>query len=437
MREVAVVGGGLAGAACAWRLSQAHGVSVTLFDLGRRAPGGRVTTKRLPLQPGASGTLQFDVGAQFFTASDPRVRAVLEHPSLAGCVAPWAPRLAHIDAPSGRLSSAEKERAGGAGDGEGSSSSSPQQPSGGPGFFGCLHQSPGHSGPQLYVGTPSMDALPAAMCASPGVTVRLGTRVAAAELDARGWRLWGGSGGGSGHADDLGSFDGLVLADVLCTRAGSPGYVAPQGEGAAAALAALSAGCDLKPGSLPPVPMFALMMAFRPPQLPALPFDAVSVTAGVGVAWLARDSSKPGRARDDSTECWVALATAPLSQSLLGDRSPSGGLPPQDEEYLEQRAAVLFGALQKDLLEAGLSLPAPVSMRAHRWGSAFVERPLMQPASDGGGGGTTQPVVPALVHAPARLAAVGDWVAGGGTEGAIVSGLAAADALVAGGLPKS
>ncbi len=63
---------------------------------------------------------------------------------------------------------------------------------------------------------------------------------------------------------------------------------------------------------------------------------------------------------------------------------------------------------------AGLSLPQPSYMQAHRWGSAY----------------TTQPVGRAFMHDPqAQLAAAGDFLTGPGAANALQSGLAAADAL--------
>ena len=80
-RLVAVIGAGVAGLACAQRL-RAAGRHVVVFDKGRR-PGGRVSTRR---QDGR----QFDHGAQFFTARDPRFAEVVARSEVAGAVARWA-----------------------------------------------------------------------------------------------------------------------------------------------------------------------------------------------------------------------------------------------------------------------------------------------------------------------------------------------------------
>ena len=82
--RIAVVGAGLAGLACAWRLQQA-GHAPALFDKGR-GPGGRMATRRIatPL-----GEAVFDHGAQYFTARDPAFAAEVAQWHRDGLVAPW------------------------------------------------------------------------------------------------------------------------------------------------------------------------------------------------------------------------------------------------------------------------------------------------------------------------------------------------------------
>ncbi len=79
-----IVGAGMAGLACAERLSQA-GHQVTLLDKGRGA-GGRMAARRLSTDLGEA---TFDHGAQSFTPSDPRFEAMVSQWRDAGTVAPW------------------------------------------------------------------------------------------------------------------------------------------------------------------------------------------------------------------------------------------------------------------------------------------------------------------------------------------------------------
>ncbi len=83
-RRIAIVGAGMAGLACASRLS-GPGISVALFDKAR-GPGGRMSTRRIdtPL-----GQASFDHGAQYFTARGASFRAQVDQWAMDGVVAPW------------------------------------------------------------------------------------------------------------------------------------------------------------------------------------------------------------------------------------------------------------------------------------------------------------------------------------------------------------
>ncbi|MFZ5756605.1 MAG: NAD(P)/FAD-dependent oxidoreductase [Pseudomonadota bacterium] len=80
MLRVAVIGAGMAGLSCAARLAEA-GCRVDVFEKSR-GTGGRLATRR------DHGT-GFDLGAQYFTARDPRFIACVEAWEEAGTVARW------------------------------------------------------------------------------------------------------------------------------------------------------------------------------------------------------------------------------------------------------------------------------------------------------------------------------------------------------------
>lgn len=90
--NAAIIGAGLAGAACARQL-KAAGYEVVLFDKGR-GPGGRLSTRRAdtPL-----GEIAFDHGAQFLTARSDSFRAFLAQACKDGFAAEWAGRVVSID----------------------------------------------------------------------------------------------------------------------------------------------------------------------------------------------------------------------------------------------------------------------------------------------------------------------------------------------------
>ena len=80
-QTIAIIGAGMAGLACARRLAAA-GLDVAIFDKGRKA-GGRAATRCV-----ASG-IQFDHGAQYFTARSPAFKSVLEDMLSVGAAARW------------------------------------------------------------------------------------------------------------------------------------------------------------------------------------------------------------------------------------------------------------------------------------------------------------------------------------------------------------
>jgi predicted NAD/FAD-dependent oxidoreductase len=86
--EVAVVGAGLSGLACARSVSD-HGHRVRVFEKAR-GPGGRMSTRR-------AGDWQFDHGAQYFTVRHPRFARWVDAWRQNGIVAPWNGRIAVLD----------------------------------------------------------------------------------------------------------------------------------------------------------------------------------------------------------------------------------------------------------------------------------------------------------------------------------------------------
>jgi renalase len=79
-RRIAVIGAGIAGLAAARRLKRS-GADVTLFEKSRGV-GGRMATRRID-------DLQFDHGAQYFTATGDGFNAVVEEWRTVGHVAEW------------------------------------------------------------------------------------------------------------------------------------------------------------------------------------------------------------------------------------------------------------------------------------------------------------------------------------------------------------
>jgi len=87
--RAAVIGAGIAGAACARTLAE-HGVEVVVFEKSRGA-GGRMSTRR-----GEAG--EFDHGAQYFTARDARFAQRVASWIDDGVAAEWRARFAAVGA---------------------------------------------------------------------------------------------------------------------------------------------------------------------------------------------------------------------------------------------------------------------------------------------------------------------------------------------------
>ena len=92
--RVAVVGAGMAGAACARFMADA-GLDVQLFDKSRGV-GGRMATRRAnwTADDGGAHQSRFDHGAPGFSAHSPEFVRFVEQAHRAGLLSRWVPRLA-------------------------------------------------------------------------------------------------------------------------------------------------------------------------------------------------------------------------------------------------------------------------------------------------------------------------------------------------------
>lgn len=321
--SVAVIGAGIAGIACAQSLRRA-GMTVSLFDKGRRA-GGRCATRR-------AGPFAFDHGAQYATAADERFRNAVVVGEAEGAVAPWS------------------EAHGG---------------------------DPRDDARTRWVGVPGMSSLATHLARE--LTVHDRSLVVAVEGEPRRWRL-------RSEAGLLaGPFDVAIVA-----------VPAPQ---AVPLLAAAPHLAD-RAGRAGMAPCWALMLGFAKP-LPT-PVEGTIVDAGP-LAWVCHDGGKPGRrtACGEAPATWVAHASPAWSRA-----------------HLEQDPADVAPAMVAAFAEAlRLDVPPPVHLAAHRWRFARVEAALDEPC---------------LFDPELGLGACGDWCLGPRIEAAFLSGLAMAEAVLAG-----
>ena len=240
--------------------------------------------------------------------------------------------------------------------------------------------------PGRFVGSPRMSQLPRLL--ADGLDFVPGRHVLSVERRGDGWHLLHAAAatvkpGRPAPTEGLvtdGPFDAVILA-----------VPSPQ------AAELLQAAAPHLAGRLDKVvmaPCWTLMVALpeRPPGLP----DWLRPDSGP-IAWLARDSSKPGRQHAD--ECWVVQASGAWSRTHLE-------LPAAEVE------ALLIEALAK--LAGVESWPAPRFIAAHRWRFALVEAPLGAPC---------------LWDPAIGIGAAGDWCLGPRAEDAVESGVAVATAV--------
>lgn len=307
MIEVAIIGSGIAGLACARRLVRA-GRSPVIFDKGRGI-GGRVATRR------AAG-FQFDHGTQYVTARGAEFAAVLDGLATTGAVAPWQ------------------------------------------------HGSEGRS----LVGCPGMTALAKAL--AEGLDVRQEAEVTSLRLEDGCWHI------------RIGETEHTAVHVVVTVPAPQVSQLLGPDHPVVARLAPVRFE-----------PCLTLMAAVAAPA----PFVTRRVRANP-LAWIAQDSSKPGRPADAAV-AWVAQAGPEFSR-----------------EHLEEDPSAIVAAMLPLLCDRlGVTTDNVVHAAAHRWRFAHVAEPLGQP----------------FVTAPCgTLHLAGDWCLGPRVEAAWTSGTAAAEDLL-------
>lgn len=84
--KIAILGGGMSGLICALTL-QEKGIRSTVFDTGKHGLGGRMGTRHIAQVDGDE--LVFDHAAQYFTATDPKFKKLVNQWMAEGAVKEW------------------------------------------------------------------------------------------------------------------------------------------------------------------------------------------------------------------------------------------------------------------------------------------------------------------------------------------------------------
>lgn len=334
-RRIAIVGAGIAGIACARTLVQA-GHDVTVFEKSPGA-GGRMATRE-------SEFGGFDHGTQYFTVRDARFEKALA--TATKLVRPWSANTVRILDELGRV------------------------------VASALPPKEAH-----WVATPGMNALVrewAQPLAAAGRLV-LETEVLRIEPDklhADQWQLQTEGDSSRVHS----GFDAVVLA-VPSAQAQALLLSSQQGKPLMALLSDVSVA-----------PCWTLMLAFPKALQPTMahlgPHWNAARSTHHRIAWLARESSKPGRS---PIERWTVQAS-----------------PEWSERHLEDDAERVKAKLLKAFTEVTGIRAEPPHAVVHRWRHAQTMQPL----------GKSH-----VWDAKSRIGVCGDWCLGHRVEDGFVSGL--------------
>jgi predicted NAD/FAD-dependent oxidoreductase len=336
-KHIAIIGAGMAGVVCARTLMQA-GHRVTLFEKSRGV-GGRMATR-------ASAFGTFDHGAQYFTLRDPRFVRALQ--TVPGLCKPWSANTVRVLDEHGQVAA-----------------------------IGLPAQE------AHWVPIPAMNALVDrwAQPLAEQRQVELETRVKHLDRDTLNPQLWQLHTEGPGGAQHVYSgFDAVLLAipaeqaRLLLNTAQKADHLAQQ--------------LDM----VQVAPCWTLMLAFPQAMQPGLstlgPQWNAARSTHHRIAWLARESSKPGRG---AVERWTVQASAAWSQEHLED----------DAQRVQAKLLKAFSELTGIRAE-----PAHVDTR--RWRYAQTTQPL----------GKSH-----LWDGAAGVGVCGDWCLGHRVEDAFISGL--------------
>ena len=302
--RVGVIGAGIAGLAAARTLAD-HGLQVTVFDKSRGV-GGRLATRRRDSQH------QFDHGAQYFTARDPRFSRYVQSWVQDGVVAPWMGRIVELKA--GGNIAGEK------------------------------------LGTPRYVGVPGMNGVAKHLAAD--LDVRLDHTITKVQRDDDAWSLKK----LASDQDDRRDLDSQFLDsqfDVLIVNCPAP--QAAELLGGHSEIAQQAASVQMQP-------CWAVMLVSG--QLADLKFDGAFINEGP-LSWIARDTSKPGRCPDTANvwgtaNAWVLHASPKWSAEHL-------------ELSADEVLPLMLEALEK---ATGVSLNQIDHAVAHRWRYAIPANPL-------------------------------------------------------------
>ncbi len=336
-KHFAIIGAGIAGIACARTLVQA-GHRVTVFEKSHSV-GGRMSTCNTPFG-------SFDHGSQYFTVRDARFAKALE--TAPGLCKPWSASTVRVLDAHGRVTAAG------------------------------LPPKEAH-----FVAAPDMSAL-VRHWAQPLLTnthIELATQVTQIERDVLNTQHWQLRTAGDGDSQHVYSgFDAVLLA-IPSEQAHALLQNSKQAADLVKAIRKVSVA-----------PCWTLMVAFPQAVQPTMSYIGPQWNAARSshhrIAWLARESSKPGRS---SIERWTVQAS-----------------PAWSAEHLEDADSRVQAKLLKAFAEVTGIRATPSFAEVHRW--RYAQTTLALGKSH-------------LWDAKTGIGVCGDWCLGHRAEDGFISGL--------------
>ncbi|PQP93263.1 uncharacterized protein Pyn_22789 [Prunus yedoensis var. nudiflora] len=276
---VGIIGGGMAGLACALYLEK-RGVRSTVFDTGVHGLGGRMGTRIVDPQP-----LIFDHAAQFLTASDPQFAGLVQGWLEQGLVREWQGTIGELEV-------------------------------GG-------HFVPLPSSPPRYIGVNGMRPIADSLLSQTRmINVERPCWISKLEPFNGMWHL-------SENGKPRGKFDAIVIAhNGKCANRllGSSGLPLIAGQMKRLELSSI----------------WALLAAFEDPiQIPgegAFPFEGAFVKGVDSISWLANNTKKLQGSLSNGPHCWTFLSTAAYAKR---NKVPQENIPNATAEKV--KAGMLVG----------------------------------------------------------------------------------------------
>jgi predicted NAD/FAD-dependent oxidoreductase len=360
--RVAVLGSGIAGSTAARTLAD-RGMEVTVFEAGRGI-GGRTSTRITR----DDGRYQFDHGGQYISApKTDAFRDTLHQWKGDGWVKDWSGNFCAVDHLGVKLEGEDMKK-------------------------------------ERWVGYPAMNSICRNLLHHNNIRVELQTQANArrAGTDGLKWELIHGK-----SKKSLGSFDWLIATDRNSGAHYRKDLSAADVE-------------DFRTGTrkIKSVKSLTAMVVFDKSLdlgMDGIQFDGKDVSFG-SLGWAARDTSKPGRDREDGKECWVLQTHPDAAKEILKGTKKIQEVREKAKEVLVRDFLNSIPILNGD--KDG-DMPSVVTAIGHRWGAAF---PI--PSDE-------YLEMDSQLLADKNFVACGDYFGklSGRIEGAYLSGLSAANQL--------